>query len=40
MALALLQFEEGDAIGAENSLRAAREEFRKEGIGDEPSEPI
>ena len=35
MALALLQFEEGDAIGAENSLREAREEFRKEGIGDD-----
>ncbi len=35
MALALLQFEEGDAIGAENSLREAREEFRKEGIVDD-----
>ena len=35
MALALLQFEEGDAIGAEGSLRDAREEFRKEGIGDD-----
>ena len=35
MALALLMFEEGDAIGAESSLREAREEFRKEGIGDD-----
>ncbi len=35
MALALLLFEDGDAIGAENSLREAREEFRKEGIGDD-----
>jgi tetratricopeptide (TPR) repeat protein len=35
MALANLLFEEGDAIGAESSLREAREEFRKEGIGDD-----
>jgi len=35
MAVALLQFEEGDAIGAESSLRDAREEFRKEGAGDD-----
>jgi serine/threonine protein kinase/tetratricopeptide (TPR) repeat protein len=35
MALALLLLEEGDAIGAESSLRDAREEFRKEGIGDD-----
>ncbi|MGA2979541.1 MAG: tetratricopeptide repeat protein [Terriglobales bacterium] len=35
MALALLTFEDGDAIGAENSLREAREEFRKEGIRDD-----
>ncbi len=35
MALALLQFEEGDSIGAENALRETREEFRKEGLGDD-----
>jgi ATP/maltotriose-dependent transcriptional regulator MalT len=35
MAVALLLFEEGDAVGAESSLRDAREEFRKEGIGDD-----
>ena len=35
MAMALLQFEDGDASGAENALRDAREEFRKEGIGDD-----
>ena len=35
MALALLLFEEGDAIGAEAPLREAREEFRKEGLGDD-----
>jgi serine/threonine protein kinase/tetratricopeptide (TPR) repeat protein len=35
MALALLLFEEGDTIGAESSLREAREEFRKEAIVDD-----
>ncbi len=35
MALALLLFEEGDAIGAESSLRDARDEFKKEGIADD-----
>ena len=35
MALALLQFEEEDAIGAESPLREAREEFRKEGMRDD-----
>jgi tetratricopeptide (TPR) repeat protein/TolB-like protein/tRNA A-37 threonylcarbamoyl transferase component Bud32 len=35
MALALLQFEDGDASGAETSLRETREEFRREGLGDD-----
>ena len=35
MALGLLLLESGDAIGAESSVRDARDEFRKEGIGDD-----
>jgi len=35
MGLAQLLFEDGDAIEAESTLRKAREEFRKEGIGDD-----
>jgi eukaryotic-like serine/threonine-protein kinase len=35
MALGLLLLESGDAVGAESSVRDAREEFRKEGIGDD-----
>jgi eukaryotic-like serine/threonine-protein kinase len=35
MALGNLLFEEGDAIGAESSVRDAKEEFKKEGIADD-----